>query len=161
LSAGVVARTRVVFCGEDPRDPLQIAAADYLKRAGKKLDAALLALPPARRAASANDDAVRLDEATRLLSTSDGCTRVALDPTGKLHDSSSVFAVELERLMARGKPLAFLIGGATGHHRILLHRAEARWSLSRLTFAHRLAVCVLAEQLYRASEIWRGGPYHK
>jgi 23S rRNA (pseudouridine1915-N3)-methyltransferase len=43
----------------------------------------------------------------------------------------------------------------------VLEQSDARWSLSRLTYAHRLAVLVLCEQLYRASEIWRGGPYHK
>jgi 23S rRNA (pseudouridine1915-N3)-methyltransferase len=156
-----VARTRVIFLGEDPKDPLQHAAADYLARAGKKLDAALAPLSPTKRKKGHDDDGVKADEADRLLAQSAGCTRVALDPRGKAHASSEELAAELEKLLARGKPLVFLIGGATGLAPRVVDESDARWSLSRLTYAHRLAVLVLCEQLYRASEIWRGGPYHK
>jgi 23S rRNA (pseudouridine1915-N3)-methyltransferase len=155
-----VSRTRVVFLGEDPRDPLQHAAADYLSRA-RVLDAQLVALAPAKRTKGADDARVKRDEGARLLAETDGCTRVALDPLGKAHASSEELAAELQKLVARGKPLAFLIGGATGLDPAVMSASDARWSLSRLTYAHRLAVLVLCEQLYRATEIWRGGPYHK
>lgn len=154
-------RIRVVFVGEDPRDPLQIAAADYLSRAGKRLDAGLVALKAGKRAKGADDERIRLDEADALLKASEGTTRVALDVGGTLHASSVELARDLESLIARGKGVSFLIGGATGHHPSLLQRADKSWSLSRLTLAHRLAVLVLAEQLYRTAEIARGGPYHK
>jgi 23S rRNA (pseudouridine1915-N3)-methyltransferase len=154
-------RIKVVFLGEDPRDPLQIAAADYLARAGKRFDAGLVPLKPGKRAKGADDERVRLDEADALLKASEGTTRVALDVGGVQHASSVELARDLEGLMARGKGVSFLIGGATGHHASLLARVDKKWSLSRLTYAHRLAVLVLAEQLYRAAEIARGGPYHK
>jgi 23S rRNA (pseudouridine1915-N3)-methyltransferase len=152
---------RVIFLGEDPRDPLQQAAADYLARAGRRLDAGLVPLSPTRRGKGSDDDKVKLAEAEVLLKASDGCTRVALDAQGTLHASSEALAKELEDLLARGKPVAFLIGGATGLHESVKKASAKTWSLSRLTYAHRLAVLVLAEQLYRASEIARGGPYHK
>lgn len=154
-------RVRVIFLGEDPRDPLQQCAADYLARAGRRLDAGLVPLAPAKRGKGADDERVKSAEADLLLGASDGCTRVALDPTGKGPGSSEQLAARLEKLLARGKPLAFLIGGATGLHPRVLAAADEVWSLSPLTFAHRLALCVLAEQLYRAAEIARGGPYHK
>lgn len=154
-------RVRVIFLGEDPRDPLQQAAADYLARAGRRLDAGLVPLRPQKRGKGADDEKVRLVEADALLEASEGCTRVALDAQGTLHGSSVELARELEDLLARGKPVGFLVGGATGLHPRVRQESARTWSLSRLTFAHRLAVLVLAEQLYRAAEIARGGPYHK
>jgi 23S rRNA (pseudouridine1915-N3)-methyltransferase len=154
-------RVRVIFLGEDPKDPLQQAASDYLGRCGRRFDAGLVPLRPTKRGKGAVDDVVRSAEADALLAASEGCTRVALDPTGKLLPSSERWSEAVEQLLARGRPIAFLIGGATGLHPRVLTESAAIWSLSPLTFAHRLAVCVLAEQLYRAAEIARGGPYHK
>jgi 23S rRNA (pseudouridine1915-N3)-methyltransferase len=154
-------RIRIIFLGGDARDPVQAAAADYLARCGRRYDAGLVELKPSKRSKGAVDDVVRAQEADALLQASEGCTRVALDPSGVVHTSSERFAGDVEALIARGKPVAFLIGGATGLHARVRAASDACWSLSPLTFAHRLAVCVLAEQLYRASEIARGGPYHK
>jgi 23S rRNA (pseudouridine1915-N3)-methyltransferase len=154
-------RIRVVFLGEDKRDPLQQAAADYLERAGRRYAAVLDPKKPARRKASDDDDKARLLEAEVLLAASEGCTRVALDAEGTLHASSHAFARALEELLARGKPVCFLLGGATGLHESVKTAATQTWSLSRLTYAHRLAILVLAEQVYRAAEIERGGPYAK
>lgn len=154
-------RVRVVFLGEDPKDPLQQAAADYLARAGRRLDAGLVPLSATKRGKGADDDKVKLQEAEALLKASEGTTRVALDAQGTLHGSSVELAKDLEDLLARGKPVSFLIGGATGLHPSVRQQSAKTWSLSRLTYAHRLAVLVLAEQIYRAAEIARGGPYHK
>ncbi len=154
-------RTKVIFLGGDARDPLQVAAVDYLARCGRRFDAGLVELKPSKRGKGSVDDVVRDAEADALLGGSEGCTRIAMDPTGLVHSSSEKFATAVEGLIARGKPVAFLIGGATGLHRRVLDTADGVWSLSPMTMAHRLALCVLAEQLYRASEIARGGPYHK
>jgi 23S rRNA (pseudouridine1915-N3)-methyltransferase len=154
-------RIRVLFVGEDARDPMQLAAADYLARAGRRFDAGLVPIKAAKRTKGSDDDKVRLLESTALIAASAGSTRIALDAGGTLHTSSVELARELEALLVRGKPVSFLVGGASGHHATLLRSVDKTWSLSRLTFAHRLAVLVLAEQLYRAAEIARGGPYHK
>lgn len=156
-------RIKVIFLGGDAKDPIQDAAADYLARCGRRYDAGLVTLKPTRRGKNADDDAVKDAEADDLLKASDGCTRIAMAvvPGTKRPSSSEEFAASLEALIARGKPVAFLIGGATGLHPRVIAEAFGVWSLSPLTFAHRLAVCVLAEQIYRASEIARGGPYHK
>ncbi len=74
--------------------------------------------------------------------------------------SSTKFARRLEVLASRGKgDVAFVIGGAYGFPKVFSPGAE-RWSLSPLTFPHRLARVILCEQLYRAMTILRGAPYH-
>ena len=57
--------------------------------------------------------------------------------------------------------LALVIGGADGHDPRLKQQADALLSLSALTFPHELARLMLVEQLYRASTILQGGPYHR
>lgn len=55
--------------------------------------------------------------------------------------------------------VVFLIGGAYGLPQELSKKADLRLSLSAMTFPHRLARLVLAEQIYRGFSILRGEPY--
>lgn len=86
-------------------------------------------------------------------------TAIALEVNGRALTSDR-FAKEIERYAARGKGIvAFLIGGADGLPPEISRAAADRISLSALTFPHRLARLILAEQLYRAMTILRGEPY--
>ena len=86
-------------------------------------------------------------------------TVIALEVEGRAL-TSEAFARELGRASARGKGIvAFLIGGADGLPPAVSRAAHDRWSLSSLTFPHRLARLVLVEQIYRAMTILRGEPY--
>jgi 23S rRNA (pseudouridine1915-N3)-methyltransferase len=60
-----------------------------------------------------------------------------------------------------GRELVFLIGGPDGLSAECLKRADECLSLSALTLPHGLARVVLAEQLYRASTLLAGHPYHR
>jgi len=85
---------------------------------------------------------------------------VALDPGGAMPDSEE-FSRLLDRWLAAGRPLCFLIGGAEGLHASVLARADYVLSLGRLTWPHFLARVMLAEQIYRARAIAAGHPYHR
>lgn len=69
---------------------------------------------------------------------------------------------ELSRLILdhTDQHIVIIIGGAYGVTETLHRRADIVWSLSRLVFPHQLVRLILAEQLYRAQEIARGGSYH-
>jgi 23S rRNA (pseudouridine1915-N3)-methyltransferase len=54
-----------------------------------------------------------------------------------------------------------VIGGACGLAPAVLEAAADRLSLGPLTLPHQLARVVLGEQLYRATTILRGEPYHR
>lgn len=68
------------------------------------------------------------------------------------------------KLEEGGSRLTFVIGGAEGLPPGLKNKPPqggAKLSLSNMTFTHLWARALLAEQIYRASEIRRGSKYHK
>jgi len=75
--------------------------------------------------------------------------------------SSEQLAAELDRWRLEGRDRALVIGGATGISPAVRQRAQSTWSLGPLTLPHELARIVVVEQLYRASTILQGTPYHK
>lgn len=85
---------------------------------------------------------------------------VALDERGKQFTSEQLAAFIQSRANESVKQLIFLIGGAYGLDETVLRRANAKWSLSLLTFPHQLVRLILSEQVYRACTILRNEKYH-
>lgn len=85
---------------------------------------------------------------------------IALEVTGKQLDTPSL-AGRLDALKMQGRNLCLLIGGPDGLSEICRQRANEQWSMSALTLPHPLVRILLAEQLYRASCILKGHPYHR
>jgi len=151
---------RVVALVDDERDPLVALARDYAKKTGRRYGFTIGLLKPKKRAASADDARVVREEGELLLAASEGTHRIALDAGGRAQTSEE-FSARLERALAGGRDVCFLIGGATGLSDAVRAAASETWSLSSLTLPHKLALLVVSEQIYRAFEIARGGPYHK
>jgi 23S rRNA (pseudouridine1915-N3)-methyltransferase len=152
-------RLLVLVVGKDSKDPLKQAAESFLNRTQVLLKPEFVYIAESKR--RENPQLASEEEGKLLLKASEGCFRIAMDATGKMR-SSDEFASEIQRVMVHERmPVAFLIGGATGLSKTVLEACRARWSLSPMTLPHRLAYLVLAEQIYRAGEILRGGPYHK
>ena len=103
----------------------------------------------------------RDEESAALLERSEGMLRVALDERGDQVTSRQLAEKFARWEQDRVKVIAFLIGGADGHTEELRKLADWRWSLSRLTLQHELALVVLLEQIYRARSINAGAPYHR
>lgn len=89
-----------------------------------------------------------------------GAKVIALDVLGKAC-STEQLAEELKNWQACGQDIAILIGGPEGLADACLTLADQKLSLSKLTLPHPLVRVVLAEQLYRATTILKGHPYHK
>lgn len=86
---------------------------------------------------------------------------VLLDSRGENLDSNG-FATQLTKWRANGRPaVAFLIGGADGLAAGLHEKAELRLSFGTATWPHQLVRVMLLEQLYRATTILSGHPYHR
>ena len=88
-------------------------------------------------------------------------TLIALDAAGKAVSSEGL-AHLLARIRDDGsKALAFAVGGPDGLAADLMAAARHRLSFGAITLPHQLARIVLAEQLYRATTILAGHPYHR
>lgn len=85
---------------------------------------------------------------------------VLLDEKGREY-SSVEFAGYLQKLMSLGRKRAvFIIGGPYGFSEEVYSRADAKLSLSRMTFNHEMVRLFFIEQIYRGITILRGEPYH-
>jgi 23S rRNA (pseudouridine-1915-N(3)-) methyltransferase len=129
---------------------------DYSRRLPREWRFALVELPAGR----ASGPKRREDEGERLLRAVGEDRLIALDEHGSLLDSVG-WSQSIAGWQQDGRNVTLAIGGADGHAQAVLARAEARWSLSRLTLPHALVRVVVAEQLYRAHTLLSGHPYHR
>jgi len=103
----------------------------------------------------------KAEEGRRLLEALPArATLLALDERGKAFSTTDL-AKMMEGWMREAVQPAFAIGGADGLDEAVKSRAARTFSLSALTLPHQLVRVVLAEQLYRASSILAGHPYHR
>ncbi|MBQ3431030.1 23S rRNA (pseudouridine(1915)-N(3))-methyltransferase RlmH [Candidatus Saccharibacteria bacterium] len=84
---------------------------------------------------------------------------ILTDERGK-NLSSPEFSRLLEKNFNNSKNIVIIIGGAFGVSEEVRKKADFIWSFSNLVFPHQLARLLVAEQIYRAQEISRGGKYH-
>lgn len=157
-------RILIAAIGRMKQGPERELVARYLERAaatGKPL--ALNGFDVAEFPESrASAPATRKAEEARVLHAAlpEGVV-VALDERGKSL-SSEAFATQLARWRDDGRPAAsFVIGGADGLDPAFLASADLTLSFSPLTWPHQLVRIMLAEQLYRATTILAGHPYHR
>jgi len=134
---------------------------DYLDRTGKTGRANGLG-PVALREVEDKKGGGKKAEATLLSNAVPrGAVIVTLDERGKLL-SSPEFAAHLADWRDQGRQdAAFLIGGADGLDQQLRARADFSLSFGKMVWPHMLARVMLTEQLYRASAILAGTPYHR
>lgn len=150
---------RLVHPGAAARGPLDDAARDYLGRLGRHHRVEEVWLRPSKRVETAPALA---EEASQILQTlRDRDRLVALDRTGKALSSEGLSERLAAWMQAGHGAIVLALGSARGLAPEVLARAEERLSFGPMTLPHDLARVVLWEQLYRASTILRGEPYHK
>lgn len=116
-------------------------------------------IPESRAQAAAER---KREEAERLRALlAGGAALILLDERGK-NLSSPEFAAKIGALRDGGqRQLVIAIGGADGHEASLRDNAALVLSFGALTWPHQLVRIMLAEQLYRATTILSGHPYHR
>ena len=70
------------------------------------------------------------------------------------------FADYIQKKMSSGRDVVFVVGGPYGFSESVYQRANAKISLSKMTFSHQMVRLFFVEQIYRAMTILRSEPYH-
>ncbi|MEM1322190.1 MAG: 23S rRNA (pseudouridine(1915)-N(3))-methyltransferase RlmH [Bacteroidota bacterium] len=133
----------------------------YEKRLQHYLSFQMRVIPDLKNSKNLSMAQIKEKEGKEILRLLDkGHHLVLLDERGKSM-SSTGFASFMERsLQGSHKRLVFLIGGAYGFSEAVYQRANAKLSLSSMTFSHQMVRLFFIEQLYRAMTILRNEPYH-
>lgn len=158
-------RIIVAAVGRLKQGPETELAERYRKRAaqtGRQLglrDVEILEIRESR----ADDPGKRMLEESIALANiiPQGAAVVLLDSRGESLDSAA-FAGQLGQWRGNGKSaVVFIIGGADGLAASLRDKATLRLSFGSATWPHQLVRVMLLEQIYRATTILTGHPYHR
>jgi 23S rRNA (pseudouridine1915-N3)-methyltransferase len=85
---------------------------------------------------------------------------ILLDERGKSFGSMEFSELVQKKMNSGLKQLVFVIGGPYGFSEAVYQRANAKISISKMTFSHQMIRPFFIEQLYRALTILRNEPYH-
>jgi len=154
-------KCRLIAAGTRLPDWVNSGFREYQKRLRSPLVLVLHEIPVATRRAGENPQrAIQREGADMLAALGKDDYVVALEITAKSM-STEQLSVWLAERMRDGRALALLIGGPDGLSPPCRERADQAWSLSPLTLPHALVRVVVAEQLYRATSLLAGHPYHR
>ena len=157
-------RVAILAVGRLSRGPERDLVADYLERA--TASGRSLGLGPVDLIEVDSKKPGKLAEAEALNAALEsqgpgGTTVIACDEHGRPY-TSRAFAGRIGTLRDGGvRRLVFMIGGADGLAPSLLDSAAEKLCFGVQTWPHALARVMLSEQIYRATTILAGGPYHR
>ena len=154
----------IIYVGNIKDKYLADAAAEYEKRLGaygKVQNIELREEKITDGASAAEFSAAIAREGERILAAlPQKSYKIALCVEGR-EMSSEEYAAFLGKARETSAQITFIVGGAFGLSEDVKKLCDARISLSKMTFTHRLVRVLLLEQTYRAMNILAGGQYHK
>ncbi len=147
-----------IYIFTDSYKHFESAIWEYQKRLGKNIE--IYKLKPIKYGSAKEiirDETQILREKLKKVSW----YRVILTP--KWHQMTTEKFVQLiEQSKNRTQDIIFCIWGAYGlDYELLKDSVDGELSFSQMILPHALALIVLLEQVYRASEIVKGSEYHK
>ena len=147
--------------GKTDEDYLITGIKKYVGRLGHYASFEMKEIPDIRNRKTLSEEQQKKAESFQLLSQlQPGDHVILLDENGKQFGSVA-FAEMVEKQMASGcKRIVFIIGGPYGFAQEVYDKANAKISLSPMTFSHQMVRLIFVEQLYRAFTILKGEPYH-
>lgn len=153
-------KTELIQVGKTVNKNFIAGIGDYAERIGHYMPFVITTIPELKNTKSLSEEQQKEKEAEMILrAVQSSDIVVLLDEHGTMFRSVE-FASWLERQQHTARRLVFVIGGPYGFARSVYDRADAKISLSKMTFSHQMVRLVFCEQLYRACTIIKGEPYH-
>jgi 23S rRNA (pseudouridine1915-N3)-methyltransferase len=136
--------------------------ASRTRKAGRILGLTDLEFTDSAESRKPSAHARKMHEAAWLVSQCSSKSKlIALDERGKSINSEA-FARTLQSEIDSGtSQLVFALGGPDGLAKCVHDRADLVISFGPMTWPHKLARAMLAEQIYRAVTILTNHPYHR
>ncbi len=158
-------RLTIAAIGRLKAGPEKDLAARYLDRsrkAGKALGVSPIDMVEFAESRAANTESRKAEEGRHLLARLPEKSQIiAFDERGAA-PTSRAFASQLRNCLDEGSTsLALLIGGPDGLDQTIRDAAHTVISFGRLTLPHQLVRVMVLEQVYRATTILSGHPYHR
>ncbi|GAC1327726.1 MAG: 23S rRNA (pseudouridine(1915)-N(3))-methyltransferase RlmH [Beijerinckiaceae bacterium] len=158
-------RLQILCIGRLKAGPERDLVARYAERiasAARSVGLSPLDLREIDESRARRPDDRKIGEALRLAALlQDGSALWLLDEKAPSFTSQG-FAHEVAKLRDNAAAsLAFVIGGADGIDESLRQRADRILSFGAMTLPHQLVRVLLCEQIYRATTILSGHPYHR
>ena len=153
-------KTTLLVVGKTLGSELPKMIDTYVQRLGHYMPFDIRVIPDLKNTGSLSEAQQKQLEGEAILRAVEGSYVVLLDEHGREYRSLE-FAQQLQSwLNTSTRGLTFVIGGPYGFSEAVYQRADAKISLSRMTFSHQMIRLLFVEQLYRAMTILRGEPYH-
>lgn len=141
--------------------PFREAIERYTARIPHYVPFELKELPDTKNTRNINEAKQKELEGTSILSAlSNSDLVVVLDEKGKEYTSREFARFISDKMLASVQRLVFVVGGPYGFSEKVYERANAKISLSKMTFSHEMVRLFFVEQIYRAMTILQGEPYH-
>ncbi|MDR0872005.1 MAG: 23S rRNA (pseudouridine(1915)-N(3))-methyltransferase RlmH [Prevotellaceae bacterium] len=155
-----MAKIALITVGKTTQKYVEEAVNEYLKRLKFYVPFELIVIPELKDTKNIPVPLQKEKEGELILKKiEDNDDVILLDEKGREFTSTDFSAFVEKRLLA-GKRIVFVIGGPFGFSPDIYARANAKISLSQMTFSHQIIRIIFAEQLYRAFTILKGENYH-
>lgn len=150
----------LLVVGKTTDSHIEALIQEYQKRLTHYLPFTLQVIPELKNTKALTSEQQKQAEGELILRTITPATDlILLDEHGKEYRSIE-FADYIQKRMSSGRDVVFVVGGPYGFSEAVYQRANAKISLSKMTFSHQMVRLFFVEQIYRAMTILRGEPYH-
>lgn len=153
-------RTTLILVGKTAEKLYAEGIKDYENRISHYMPFDIKVIPELRNNKSLSEAQQKEKEGELILkAVEEKSFVVLLDEHGR-EMRSVEFASWMENKQQTVRQLTFVIGGPYGFSDAVYGCADAKMSLSRMTFSHQMVRLIFVEQLYRACTIMRNEKYH-